>query len=84
MKIQQDDPFCEIKITALKNKRKEGLEAVGGFKKKQKGLKSKRSIKDYMKRHDKAEKIIKLKLCLILMKTAQIVLNQLHQKKFNS
>ena len=33
MKIQQNDPFCKIKITALNNERKEDLEVMDDFKK---------------------------------------------------
>ena len=62
IKIQQNDPFCEIKITVLTNKRKGDLEAIDAFKKKQRRLKCKRLIKDYMTRHDEVQKIIKSKV----------------------
>ena len=32
-KIQQNNPFCKIKMTALHNKKKEDLESIDAFKK---------------------------------------------------
>ena len=55
IKIQQNDPFCRIK-TALNNKRKEDLEAIDAFKKRQRRLKCKRSTKYYMRRYNKVQK----------------------------
>ena len=33
MKIQQNNPFCKIRMTALHNKKKEDLESIDAFKK---------------------------------------------------
>lgn len=33
MKIQQNNPFCKIKMTALHNEKKEDLESIDAFKK---------------------------------------------------
>lgn len=61
MKIQQNDPFLKIKITALNNKRKEGLEAIEAFKQKQKILKCERAIKEFMTRQDEVQQNNKIK-----------------------
>ena len=61
MKIQKNDPFYKIKLSALNNKRKEDLEALQAFKQKQKRKKCKRTIKDYMTRHEEAQKDSKIK-----------------------
>ena len=61
IKIQKNDTFYEIKLSALNNKRKEDLEALQAFKQKQKRQKCKRTIKDYMTRHEEAQKDNKAK-----------------------
>ena len=48
-------------MTALSNKRKKDLEAIEGFKQKQKIQKRKGTIKDYMTRHEDAQKDSKTK-----------------------
>ena len=48
-------------MTALSNKRKEDLEAIEGFKQKQRIQKRKRTIKDYMARYEDAQKDSKTK-----------------------
>ena len=59
MKIQKknkkQDPFYDIKFSALNNKMKKDLQALQPFKQKQKRQKCKWTIKDYMKRTTKLE-----------------------------
>ena len=56
MNIQKNDPLQDIKLTALNNKRKEDVEPFEIFKQKQTGQKRKRTIKDYMARHENDSK----------------------------
>ena len=56
MNIQKNDPLQDIKLTALNNKRKEDVEPFEIFKQKQTGQKCKRTIKDYMARHENDSK----------------------------
>lgn len=55
MNIQKNDPLQDIKLTALNNKRKD-VEPFEIFKQKQTGQKRKRTIKDYMARHENDSK----------------------------
>lgn len=56
MNIQKNDPLQDIKLTALNDKRKEDVEPFEIFKQKQTGQKRKRTIKDYMARHENDSK----------------------------
>ena len=56
MNIQKNDPLQDIKLTAINNKRKEDVEPFEIFKQKQTGQKRKRTIKDYMARHENDSK----------------------------
>ena len=61
MKTKKDDPFQDINLTSLKNKTKEDLEALPAFEQKQERRNCKWSIKDYMTRHEEAQKDNKIK-----------------------
>ena len=61
MKLSKDDKFCEVKWAALKSEKPENLESVEAFGKKNKKMKRKRTIVDYMARHEEAYKNNKIK-----------------------
>ena len=57
MKLSKNNKFYQIKLTALKIEKEEGLEEVEAFKKKNKKLKKKkRTIAYYMTRLEEAYK----------------------------
>ena len=56
MKLSKDDKFYQAKLTALKTERQQDLESVEAFEKKNKKIKRKRTIVDYMSRHEEAYK----------------------------
>ena len=61
MKLSKDDKFYQVKLTALKVERQQDLESVEAFEKKNKEIKRKRTIVDYMSRHEEAYKNNKIK-----------------------
>ena len=61
MKLSKDDKFFRVKLTALKAERQQDLESVEAFEKKNKEMKRKRTIVDYMSRHEEAYKNNKIK-----------------------
>ena len=61
MKLSKDDKFYQVKLTALKAERQQDLESVEAFEKKNKKIKRKRTIVDYMSRHEEAYKNNKIK-----------------------
>ena len=61
MKLSKDDKFFRVKLTALKAERQQDLESVEAFEKKNKEMKRKCTIVDYMSRHEEAYKSNKIK-----------------------
>ena len=61
MKLSKDDKFYQVKLTALKAERQQDLESVEAFEKKNKKIKRKRTIVDYMSRQEEAYKNNKIK-----------------------
>ena len=61
MKLSKDNKFFPVKLTALKAERQQDLESVEAFEKKNKEMKRKRTIVDYMSRHEEAYKNNKIK-----------------------
>ena len=74
MKFSKDYKFYEIKLSSIKIKRAESMEAAEKYKKR-KTTTTKRTLYDYVERHEKAYRHIKLKVWLILMKSIQVPLN---------
>ena len=57
MKLSKDDKFYQIKLTALKAEKQQ--DSVEAFEKKNKKMKSKRTIVDYISRHEEAYKTMR-------------------------
>ena len=61
IKLSKDNKFYQIKLATLKIEKQEGLEAVKAFEKKNKKMKRKHAIVDYMTRREEAHKNNKIK-----------------------
>ena len=61
MKLSKDDKLYQVQLIALKAKKQQDLEAVEAFKKKNKKMKRKPTIVDYMSRHEEVHKNNKIK-----------------------
>ena len=61
MKLSKDDKLYQVQLIALKAKKQQDLEAVEAFKKKNKKMKRRPTIVDYMSRHEEVHKNNKIK-----------------------
>ena len=61
MKLSKDGKFYQVKLTSLKVEKQQDLEAVDAYEKKNKKMKRKRAIMDYMDRQEQAPKNSKIK-----------------------
>ena len=57
--LSKDDKFYQVKLTCLKVEKQQDLEAVDAYEKKNKKMKRKRTIVDYLDRQEQAQKTIK-------------------------
>ena len=61
MKLSKDDKFYQVKLSALNAEREQNSEAVEAYEKKNEKMKRKRTILDYMTRHEEAHRNNKIK-----------------------
>ena len=61
MKLSKDGKFYQVKLTSLKVEKQQDLEAVDAYEKKNKKMKRKCAIMDYMDRQEQAPKNNKIK-----------------------
>ena len=61
MKLSKDGKFYQVKLTFLKAEKQQDLEAVDAYEKKNKKMKRKRTIVDYLDRQEQAQKSNKIK-----------------------
>ena len=61
MKLSKEDKFFQVKLTSLKAEKQQDLGALDAYEKKNKKVKRKRSIVDYINRQEQAQKNNKIK-----------------------